>query len=596
MWRRPRRHSRPAAGTLPDQPAWTPALLVLLLLAFPLSASTLITSALTGRVTAGGQPAAGVTVTITSSSLQQPRSATTSARGMYFIDSLPPGEYEVTFARTGLSSLTHPVIVALGRVARADAKLEVNEDGDEVTSTERTVSMGDTIAITTSFTAEQLDRMPLIRDSIGAAQLAPGFNDGFTHVAGDKVITSPGFIGEEVLDEVTILRGGLSADLDYFDHRLTAVRTRSGGEEFSLSIRDSISGGDHLFETSSGGRIVPQKLWFFAGGWAGDSTFRSLRRARGIDLKFTGQLGAAHNFVVHHLDAEAHGGSTTGTSLRYTGVASQALTFDVIASRTTTDFFPITPEPRSELAGRVSYVFGDHALVAGVAHRDQQDIPAEELALFVHDRWSNGRWVVTAGLRHERGDTSHTSPRAGVSFDLRGNGRHALVATYGEYADARFSEAFSTRAASFGYILALGQSGTARIDVLRHEGDFASIDSVELDARYRLFDRFEFGGNYTHADPELRRPFIFPEDRANAWVTAQFSFGAHELSASVLQRYVGYDTGSSESPTDLALRYAMPIRRIVLTLAGDVQNAFSGSEDGLFFTGRATRFWARVTF
>ena len=79
-------------------------------------------------------------------------------------------------------------------------------------------------------------------------------------------------------------------------------------------------------------------------------------------------------------------------------------------------------------------------------------------------------------------------------------------------------------------------------------------------------------------------------------MTAQFSFGAHELSASVLQRYLAYNPGPSQSPTDFALRYAIPIRRIVLTLAGDVQNAFAGGEDEPFFAGRATRLWARVTF
>lgn len=566
------------------------ALALTLLCAASAFASTLITSALTGRVTAGEQPAAGVTVTITSPALQQPRTATTSARGMYFIDSLPPGEYEVTFAREGLSSLTHPVIVTLGRVARADAKLELNEDGDEVTSTERTVSMGDTLAITTTFTAEQLDRMPVIRDSISAAQLAPGFNDGFVHVADDKLFTSPGFVGEEVLDEVTVLRGGLSADLDLFDNRITAVRTRSGGEDFSLSIRDSISGGDHLFESASGGRIVPQKLWFFAAGWAGDSSFRSLRGLRGFDIKLTAQPGAAHNLVLHHLDAKSRGANAFGTSLRYTGVATESLTFDALLSRTETDFFPTTPHARTELTGRTSYVLGEHTLVGGITHRDHEDLPAENLALFLNDRWSNGRWVVSAGLRHERGDeASRTSPRAGVSFDIRGNGRHALVATYGDYGDVRFGE-LATRAASFGYIAALGQSGTARVDLVRHDGDFSDVDTIELDARYRLFERFEFGGNYTHADSDSRG--LFPERRANAWVTAQFSFGEHELSASVLQRYTFFNASSS-SPTDLALRYAIPIRKIVLTLAGDVANLF---EDDASAARRQTRFWARLTF
>ncbi|HYH06355.1 MAG TPA: TonB-dependent receptor [Thermoanaerobaculia bacterium] len=587
-WRRPRRHSRPAAGTLPA------FLFAALFIAFTAHASTLIPSALTGRVTANGAPAGGVTVTVSSPALQHPRTATTSASGMYFIAALPPGEYEVTFTRTGLSALTHPVRVILGRVARADAALEVNEDGDEVTSTERTVSMGDTVAITTNFTAEQLDRMPVVRDPVGAALLAPGFLDPFNNVIDDAAVTSPGFIGEEVTEEVTIFRGGLPADVDLYADTLVAAHTRSGGEEFSLSLRDSVSGGEHLFETASGGRIVPQKLWFFGAGWAGDSDFRYGRSVRGWNAKLTGQVGAAHNFIAHHLDAKTSGASTAATSLRYTGVASQSLTFEAIALHTETDFFPMVANPLTELAGRASYVTGEHTVTAGVSHRDEEGIPSENLALFLNDRWSNGRWVVSAGVRHEQGDDeSRLSPRAGITFDLRGNGRHALVATYGEYADVRFAE-FVTRAASFGYIAALGQSGTARIDVLRHDTQFFTVDSIQLDARYRLFDRFEFGGNYTRSDVDFGPPAFFPKDVVNAWVTAQFAFGSHELSASILQRYSGAQD-FSHSPTDLALRYAIPIRRAVLTLAGDMTNVFA--DDGSdAFSARFSRLWARLTF
>lgn len=575
----------PARGIVPrarhraTRPLPTATMAVLLLLAFPLCASTIISSALTGRVTAGGRAAAGVTVTVTSDALQQPRTTTTSARGTYFIPALPPGEYEVTFARSGLSALSRPALVLHGRVARADAALEPSEDEESVTSTARTVSMGDTTAITTTYSAEQLDRMPIARDPMSAAAIAPRSSDAFVAIVDGVPLTYPRFLGEEIFDDVTIFRGGLPADVDLQDEYLITARTRSGGEKLSLTLRDTLSGGEHLFETTSAGRIVPRKLWFFAAGWAGDSDFRSLRRARGLTLKLTAQIGASHNFVAQHTDGEVGDffgrASTTGTGLHYTGVAGERLVVEALAGRWDSGFFG-PGEPATVANGKASYVVRDHVLSAGASHFDG------ESAFFVNDRWSNGRFVVNAGVRGQHGDLL---PRAGVTYDIRGNGRHALVANYGEYDSSGF---LTIRVGSFGYVAALGQSGIARIDVQRREHDTRTVDSAQFDARYRLFDRFEFGGNYTHTDVDTNAiSLAFPEHLANAWVSAQFPVGNHEFEATVLQRYSA-DRGANESPTDLALRYTVPVRRVALTLAGDVAGAFGDA--------RRTRVWLRVAY
>ncbi|MGH9422409.1 MAG: carboxypeptidase-like regulatory domain-containing protein, partial [Thermoanaerobaculia bacterium] len=59
------------------------------------------TSSLTGTVTGAGQPLAGVRVTITSPELQGTRTAVTGTAGGYDFATLPPGEYQVSFERTG---------------------------------------------------------------------------------------------------------------------------------------------------------------------------------------------------------------------------------------------------------------------------------------------------------------------------------------------------------------------------------------------------------------------------------------------------------------------------------------------------------------
>src|SRR5688500_15318455 len=147
-------------------------LLLLLPFTFPLFAN-LTSSALTGRVTVGDAPAAGATVTATSRATQAVRTATTNARGTYWIGALTPGLYDITFSRAGLTSLSHPAMIELGRIARSDARREPSEDEETVMSTVTTVSVAETTAITTHFWADELDRAPLRRDVSAAATLSP---------------------------------------------------------------------------------------------------------------------------------------------------------------------------------------------------------------------------------------------------------------------------------------------------------------------------------------------------------------------------------------------------------------------------------------
>src|SRR5438045_8725406 len=60
-------------------------------------------ASLTGTVTAGGQPLAGVTVTISSPALQGTRIAITGESGAYDFASLPPGEYRGKLTHDGFA-------------------------------------------------------------------------------------------------------------------------------------------------------------------------------------------------------------------------------------------------------------------------------------------------------------------------------------------------------------------------------------------------------------------------------------------------------------------------------------------------------------
>jgi hypothetical protein len=565
---------------------------LLVMLALPAFAN-ITTSSLTGTVVIGDTPAPGVTVTVTSPALQHPRATATNGRGRYWLDALPPGTYDVTFSLPAHTTLTRRAVLELARVARVDATLEPNPDEDSTTSTAMAVSVAETIFPTTHFDDRALDRLPTGR--VDSAELAPANLFGNVLVDGIPVGAIP---SEETIEQITTVNGVSPAEWEAFFGTATAFRTRSGGEEFFFTLRDTITEEDglkHFGEATAGGRIVPQRLWFFAAGWSGEEAHSFLEGHDGLLAKIDAQLGASH-----HLDASYNDTTqnfdlvpfeSDTASLRYTAVLGPRFTSQVVAGRTTIASGVPFDATTDFVSGRASYAAGDHVLTAGFT-TSEGDGP-EYRSFFASDRWSFSRWNVYAGLHYDdsRFDDS-LLPRVGVSYDFHGNGARAIVATWGEYAPP--GQALSAlRVMSLGFASAIGNSGAARADVIRREqGDFWQHD-LQLDARYRLFDRFEAGGTYTLTNRDEfggAQPF-YPDQIANAWLGAEMPVRSHEFGVTVLQRYAEY-SNRTESPTDVALRYAIPLSRLGLLLAVDATNVFE--RGNLTFTPRAVRFWVRL--
>src|SRR5258706_6985025 len=97
------------------------AILAAVLFCLPLSAQT--TASLTGTVSASGQPLAGVRVTISSPALQGTRNAVTGETGSYDFSAMPPGEYQITFTRDGLHTVTSSATLRLSQLSRVDVTL-----------------------------------------------------------------------------------------------------------------------------------------------------------------------------------------------------------------------------------------------------------------------------------------------------------------------------------------------------------------------------------------------------------------------------------------------------------------------------------------
>ncbi len=560
-----------------------PLATLFVLLTFPLFAD-LTQSALTGEVKIGNAPAAGVTITATSRATQTSRTATTNARGRYWIGALTPGAYDITFSRAGLTSLTRPVIIQLGRIARADARLEISADEESVQSTATTVSVAESTVISTHWSADELERTPLRRDVITAIVLSPVFPRADT-ILNDATVFAPSLLGEEALDEVTVVRGAQPIELDSVGSSVILARTRSGSHEFTALLRGTYStrdDGGYVLESASGGRIVPQRLWFFASGWAGDPADLGLQKLRGLTVKADAQAGAAHHLTASHFDADAKTSlfqfGTTTSSLRYTGVLQERLVAEAIVSRARVgsgDF----RQSGDEAAAKVSYRVGDHVVSAGGSRSDHIENNLE--AFFVSDRWSAGPWTVDAGVRR---DEQRTTSRVAAAFDLQSErGSHAIVASWGEYLETPFvlgpglpPRSPVLRLDTLCSSSSLESTGAARVDVLHYDGAL-ELDQVQLDARYRMFDRLEAGGSYVYTRGDR---LFFPEHLATARVGVQVPLAGHEFAATILERY-----DSDTWRTDVGVRYEIPYRRVALTVAADAHDVLEASE---------YRLWARI--
>ncbi|MGH9456317.1 MAG: carboxypeptidase regulatory-like domain-containing protein, partial [Thermoanaerobaculia bacterium] len=319
------------------------------LLATSLFAQT--TGTLTGNVTSDGSPLPGVTVTVSSPSLQGTRTGYTDVNGNYNIGALPPGRYTVTFEIAGLETVTRVVNINPATTARADAEMRLSAVAEAITITAAAPAVVETTEVQTTVDAELVEELPVARNLQATVNLAPGVT---LNGPGNNVVISGGqsfdsvwyvdgavvnevlrgqpldvYI-EDALEETTVLTGGISAEYGRFTGGVVTAVSKSGGNEFSGSLRDSITnpswtaqtpldepeGDDEIqdvYEATFGGRIVRDRLWFFTAGrfferstqeFFQDSTdaFDYGREQTRLEGKLTGQITAKHSIVGSFLD------------------------------------------------------------------------------------------------------------------------------------------------------------------------------------------------------------------------------------------------------------------------------------------------------
>ena len=147
-------------------------------LAFSAPTDTLAQGRQTGTVRgvaldAQGLALPGVTVTVSSTSLQGIRTAVTGANGAYELIGLPPGEYSVVFLLDGFDDVAQTAVVSLGGQVGVNAVLAPAGVTETVNVLGVVPTPIATIENSSNMTDDEINALPVGRSLFGIAAVQP---------------------------------------------------------------------------------------------------------------------------------------------------------------------------------------------------------------------------------------------------------------------------------------------------------------------------------------------------------------------------------------------------------------------------------------
>src|SRR5688572_22590680 len=222
---------------------------------------------ISGRVVdAQGLAVPGVTVTATSPNLQGSRETVTSANGDYILPLLPSGAYTVTFSLSGFDTQTRAVTVAPTQVVPLEVEMGVASLSETVQVVGRSAEvLTETAQVATNFSQQLIQDLPTARDINAVLQLAPSVHPtgpaGAYSIAGSQSFESLFLVNgvtvnenlrgqafdlyiEDAIQETTVATAGISAEYGRFGGGVVNIVTKSGGNLFTGSFRDTLNNDD----------------------------------------------------------------------------------------------------------------------------------------------------------------------------------------------------------------------------------------------------------------------------------------------------------------------------------------------------------------
>lgn len=153
------------------------ALALALLVVAPVQAQTRLTGTIFGQVSdSDGLPVPGVTLTVSGPNLIQPATTVTNERGTYRLVNLPPGTYTLKTELAGFQTVSiEEVIVSVGADREIAVTIKPAALAEAITVTASTPAVDvQQVKNVQTITKQALETLPLGRNIISAAQLAPG--------------------------------------------------------------------------------------------------------------------------------------------------------------------------------------------------------------------------------------------------------------------------------------------------------------------------------------------------------------------------------------------------------------------------------------
>lgn len=263
------------------------------------------TGAINGTVSGPeGQELPGITVILKSPQMVLKQMTTVSnTKGFYRFPALTPGTYEVTFMLEGMDTIVRKgIIVTASMTATVDVKMQLE------TMTENIVVAGQAPTIDRQSTTgasnmdeEFLKSIPAARNFFAFFNMTPGVTgdtangsatmDNSYNLDGVNMgdpATGLDFVsfGMDIMEEVSVQAGGLTAEYGSVKGAVVNVITKSGGNDFSgaasfyldheslqsdntegtpLKKSDEKTGKKYEMEPvlTLGGPVIKDKLWFF---------------------------------------------------------------------------------------------------------------------------------------------------------------------------------------------------------------------------------------------------------------------------------------------------------------------------------------------
>ncbi|MBI4508944.1 MAG: TonB-dependent receptor [Deltaproteobacteria bacterium] len=277
-------------------------------------AQSATTGAIQGTVTddSTGQKLAGVTVVVTSPSLQGTQEEVSDSTGQYYIANLPPGTYEVTFYYSEITVRRQNIGVSIGKVTPVHVHLETSRAaGEVITIVEKapSIDIGSTkqgVTIDQEYTKNIPVSGRTFADVLGAAAGSSGDFRGGTTFSGSTSLENSyvidglnttsltyGEVGTGLLtnfiQEIEVITGGYDAEFGRSTGGVANVITKTGSNEFHGSAwanvkpvalsakkqfikeagsainKEYFAAYDMDFGFDLGGPIIKDKLWFYVG-------------------------------------------------------------------------------------------------------------------------------------------------------------------------------------------------------------------------------------------------------------------------------------------------------------------------------------------